>query len=105
MVRYYDYEYSRIVDEQEVKRQYNYFSSQSWFNKTYEEFANDNFREIKELTETDREDEDFIYGQETASKDIEKYGLEYAMSIVKRSELFTIYGLGYEEYVLSQIKR
>lgn len=47
-MRYYDPEYDRIVDEKEVKRQFDFFASQGWgFKKTYEQFANDNFRALK----------------------------------------------------------
>lgn len=43
MKKYYDPEYDRIVDESVPKKQYEYFSAQSWFHKTYEEFLADNF--------------------------------------------------------------
>lgn len=38
---YYDYEFERIVDEDEVRRQYECLKE--FGNKTYEEFAEDNF--------------------------------------------------------------
>lgn len=41
--KYYDPEYDRIVDESVPKQQYEYFSAQPWFHKTYEEFLKDNF--------------------------------------------------------------
>lgn len=44
---YYDMEYDREVNEKVVKNQYNWFTQQSWFNKTYEEFKKDNFTEIE----------------------------------------------------------
>lgn len=43
MKKYYDPEYDRIVDESAPKKQYEWFSAQSWFHKTYEEFLSDNF--------------------------------------------------------------
>lgn len=42
---YYDPEYSRIVDESEVRRQYDFFSKESWFDKSFEQFAEENFVE------------------------------------------------------------
>ena len=41
--RYYDPEYHRIVDEQVIKNQFNWFSKQSWFHKNYETFKKENF--------------------------------------------------------------
>ena len=40
---YYDYELERYVDENEIRRQYEYFCTKSWFHQTYEEFRHDNF--------------------------------------------------------------
>jgi hypothetical protein len=48
MKKYHDPEYDRIVDETEVRKQYEWFAQQTWFNKSFEEFAEDNFTEIKE---------------------------------------------------------
>lgn len=48
MRKFYDPEYDRIVDETEVRKQYEWFAQQTWFNKSFEEFAEDNFTEIKE---------------------------------------------------------
>lgn len=41
--KYYDPEYDRIVTEDTIQDQYNWFSKQEWFTKSYEEFRNDNF--------------------------------------------------------------
>ena len=46
MKHYYDPEYDRIVDENEVKRQYEWFSKQAWFSKSLEDFTKDNFDEV-----------------------------------------------------------
>ena len=43
MKKYYDPEYDRVVDESVPKKQYEWFSAQRWFHKTYEEFLKDNF--------------------------------------------------------------
>lgn len=43
--KYYDPEYDRMVDESEIRRQYDWFSQQAWFDKTYEQFKADNFPE------------------------------------------------------------
>lgn len=43
---YYDPEYDRMVDENEIKRQYEWFSKQAWFDKTYEQFKTDNFKQV-----------------------------------------------------------
>lgn len=40
---YYDPECDKYVDKDYIKKQYEWFSSQSWFHKTYEEFLADNF--------------------------------------------------------------
>lgn len=53
--KYYDPEYDRVVDENVIKNQYEWFSKQKWFDKTYEQFKDDNFRL---LTDSDEEDED-----------------------------------------------
>lgn len=44
---YYDPEYDRVVDESVVQKQYEWFTQQSWFHKTFEQFAEDNFTELK----------------------------------------------------------
>lgn len=41
--KYYDPEYDRIVDESVPRKQYEWFSKQSWFHKTYRQFLEDNF--------------------------------------------------------------
>ena len=43
MKKYYDPEYGRIVDESEISKQYEWFSQQKWFHKTYEQFLSENF--------------------------------------------------------------
>lgn len=43
MKKYYDPEYDRIVTQDEVRRQFDYFNSQPWFSKTYEQFRDENF--------------------------------------------------------------
>lgn len=43
MKKFYDPEYDRIVDESVPKKQYEWFSQQSWFHKTYIQFLSDNF--------------------------------------------------------------
>ena len=53
--RYYDPEYDRIVDENVIKNQYEWFSKQKWFKDTYEQFRDSNFRL---LSDSDEEDED-----------------------------------------------
>lgn len=45
---YYDPEYDREVDENIIKQQYDYFSQQNWFNKSYEQFRTENFMEISD---------------------------------------------------------
>lgn len=45
---YYDYEYDRIVNEDVIKSQFNWFNKQNWFNKSYEQFKNENFELIIE---------------------------------------------------------
>ena len=45
---YYDYEYDRIVNENVIKSQFNWFKKQNWFNKSYEQFKNENFELIVE---------------------------------------------------------
>lgn len=47
MKKYYDPEYDRIVTEEVVKKQYEWFKNQSWFKKDYETFKRDNFLEIE----------------------------------------------------------
>lgn len=43
--KYYDPEYGTVVDEAEVKRQYEFFvKNYEWFDKTLEAFTEDNFR-------------------------------------------------------------
>ena len=42
-MKYYDPEYDRIVDETVPKKQYEWFSKQSWFHQTYEQFLSNNF--------------------------------------------------------------
>jgi hypothetical protein len=48
MKKYYDPEYDREVNEDVIKKQYEWFKNQSWFTKDYETFKNDNFTLIKE---------------------------------------------------------
>ena len=43
-MKYYDPEYDRTVDESVIRNQYDWFASQSWFNKSYEQFRDENFR-------------------------------------------------------------
>ena len=43
MDEYYDPEYNKYVDKDYIERQNKYFSNQSWFHDTYEEFLVDNF--------------------------------------------------------------
>lgn len=59
--RYYDPEYDRIVDEDVIKNQYEWFSKQKWFKDTYEQFRDSNFRLL-----SDDSDEEFLfmYGNE-----------------------------------------
>lgn len=45
---YYDPEYDREVDENIIRQQYDYFSQQNWFNKSYEQFRAENFMEISD---------------------------------------------------------
>ena len=44
--RYYDPEYDREVGEEVIKRQYDWFVKQPWFNKSYETFVEENFIKI-----------------------------------------------------------
>ena len=44
MARYYDPEYDRFVDEDVIKKQYEWFAQFKSFHKTYEEFRDENFR-------------------------------------------------------------
>lgn len=44
--KFYDPEYDRVVDESVPQKQYAWFSAQSWFHQTYEEFLAENFTEI-----------------------------------------------------------
>lgn len=46
--KFYDPEYDREVTEEVPKRQYEWFSKQPWFNKTYEQFLKENFIEVEE---------------------------------------------------------
>lgn len=46
--RYYDFEYDRIVDENTIRNQFEWFVKQNWFNKSYEEFKSENFKLIVE---------------------------------------------------------
>lgn len=47
MKKYYDPEYDRIVDEQVIIDQYNWFKNEwPWFPKDYETFKHDNFMEV-----------------------------------------------------------
>lgn len=48
MKKYYDPEYDRIIDETEVRKQFEWFAKQVWFHETFEQFAEENFTEIKE---------------------------------------------------------
>ena len=41
--KYYDPEYDRMVNEDYIRNQYDWFSKQPWFNKDYETFKRDNF--------------------------------------------------------------
>ena len=50
MKRYYDPEHDRIIDENEVRKQYTWFAQQAWFRKTFKQFAEDNFVECKDMT-------------------------------------------------------
>lgn len=45
--KYYDPEYDKLVDESYIKNQYEWFSKQKWFNKSYEQFKKDNFLDAK----------------------------------------------------------
>lgn len=47
-MKYYDPEYDRTVDESVIRKQYEWFQTQSWFHKTYEEFRDENFKAIAE---------------------------------------------------------
>ena len=51
MRKFYDPEYDRIVDESTVRQQYEWFAQRTWFHKTFEQFAEENFTEIKEETQ------------------------------------------------------
>ena len=51
MRKFYDPEYDRMVDENTVRHQYEWFAQQTWFHKTFEQFAEENFTEIKEETQ------------------------------------------------------
>lgn len=44
--KYYDPEYDRFVTEDVIKNQYEWFESQPWFEKSYEQFKAENFTEI-----------------------------------------------------------
>ena len=59
--RYYDPEYDRIVDEDVIKNQYEWFSKQKWFKDTYEQFRDSDFRLL-----SDDSDEEllFMHGNE-----------------------------------------
>lgn len=46
--RYYDIEYGEEVKEDVIRKQYEWFKQQPWFNKTYDQFKKINFIEIKE---------------------------------------------------------
>ena len=46
MKKYYDPEYDRIVDESVPRKHYEWFKSQSWFHKSYEQFLEENFSEV-----------------------------------------------------------
>lgn len=49
MKKYYDPECDRIVDESVPRKQYEWFKSQSWFHKSYEQFLEENFSEVPGL--------------------------------------------------------
>lgn len=67
MKMYYDPEYDRTVDETVVRKQYEWFE-QHGINKTFEQFAEDNFTELKttvkqyELPVPEGADDDGIHG-------------------------------------------
>lgn len=44
--KYYDPEYDRVVTEDVIRKQFEWFDKQPWFNKNYEDFKRDNFIEI-----------------------------------------------------------
>lgn len=68
MRKYYDPEYDRTVDETEVRRQYDWFKQQSWFHKSFEEFAEENF-EVDDDPDDDHIDED-IQAADMAADDM-----------------------------------
>ena len=49
--KYYDPEYDRIVDEKEVRRQFDYFAGRGWCNESFEAFAADNFQKLRKYLE------------------------------------------------------
>lgn len=53
MRKFYDPEYDRTVDETVVRQQYEWFKQQTWFHKTFEQFAEENFTEIEATNEVD----------------------------------------------------
>ena len=49
MKKYYDPEYNRVVDESVPRKQYEWFKSQRWFHKSYEQFLAESFSEMPVL--------------------------------------------------------
>jgi hypothetical protein len=59
--KYYDSEYGRIVTEEIIKGQYERFKNNyDWFDKSYEQFREDNFRELSNETTDLKQNEDRI---------------------------------------------
>lgn len=46
--KYYDPEYDRVVSEDVVRKQFEWFDKQPWFDKDYEDFKRHNFIPLKE---------------------------------------------------------
>lgn len=61
MKKYYDPEYGRFVTEEVIKGQYEMFKNNfSWFDKPYEQFRDDNFREVPDEIINPEQDKDRI---------------------------------------------
>lgn len=42
-MKYYDPEYEREITEEAIRKQFEWFKTQPWFNKDYETFKKENF--------------------------------------------------------------
>ena len=80
--RYYDPEYNRYVTEDTIKSQYEWFSKQEWFSKTYEQFKADNFT----VVETEEEEEEIM------TEEIKAINFKYNNSYYYREKTGYHYG-------------